>query len=131
LCDTNATGCIDAIALLVLFEAARADGLRAVDLPYEEIVARGLSALTVEAKLENHGCAHVDDVLLVHIRNTNVGRLRFTHRYEVRRKADNGLIATGESTHICLDSGSGQPTRLPEWLRDGLKTLVAEPQPRT
>jgi acyl-CoA thioester hydrolase len=131
LCDTDATGCLDGIALLVLFEAARADGLRAIGLPYEEIVARGLNALTIEAKLTNKDCAHVDELILVHVRPVDVGRLRFTFSYEVRREADDGLIATGETTHICLDSGTGQPARLPSWMREGLQRLEAGIQARS
>lgn len=124
LSDTNATGCVDGITLLILFEAARADGLRAIGLPYHEIVARGLNALTIEAKLDNRECAHVDDVLLVRTWSSDVGRLRFTFSYEVRREADDTVIAAGETVHICLDGSTGQPARLPDWLRDGLAQLT-------
>jgi acyl-CoA thioester hydrolase len=130
LSDTNATGCVDDITLLVLFEAARADALREIGLPYDEIVARGLNALTVEAKLNNHGCAQVDDLLFVRLYLADVGRLRFTFGYEVRRERDDALIATGETMHICLDSGTGQPARLPLWLREGLTELAPDSQPR-
>lgn len=125
--DTNATGCVDGVALLVLFEAARADGLRAVGLPYDQIVARGLNALTIEAKLKNHGCARVDDLLCVHMRVTEVGRLRFSFAYDVRRQTDDALIASGETLHICLDHATGQPARVTDWLRDGLNQLSGGP----
>jgi acyl-CoA thioester hydrolase len=131
LSHTNAAGCLDAIALLELFEAARADGLRAIGLPYDEIVARGLNALTVQAKLTNHGCAQVDDLLFVLARAHDVGRLRFTFSYDVRRDSDSALIATGETTHICLDNATGQPARVPEWLRDGLVELASNGQGRS
>src|SRR5256885_826286 len=113
LTDTNARGCMDGTRLLVLFEAARADSLRAVGLPYSEILARGLDALTIEARLKNHACAQVDDLLLVEVRATDVGRLRFSFGYEVRRERDDMLVATGETVHICRDSASGQPSRVP------------------
>jgi acyl-CoA thioester hydrolase len=131
LCDTDATGCLDGIALLVLFEATRANGLRAVGLPYDEIVARGFNALTIEAKFDNRRCARVDDVLLVHTWPSDVGRLRFTFGYEVRREGDDAVIATGETVHICLDGGTGQPARLPDWLREGLWQLASESQSRS
>lgn len=131
LCDTDATGCLDGIALLVLFEATRADGLRAIGLPYDEIVARGLNALTIEAKFDNRRCAHVDDVLLVRAWPSDVGRLRFTFCYEVRREGDEAVIATGETVHICLDGSTGQPARLPDWLREGLVQLASESQSRS
>jgi acyl-CoA thioester hydrolase len=131
LCDTDATGCIEGIALLVLFEAARADGLRGVGLPYEEILARGLNALTIEAKLTNQECARLDDLLFVHMWPTQIGRLRFSFEYEVRREGDQALIATGQTTHICLDSGTGQPARLPDWMREGLHRLEPEGQDRS
>jgi acyl-CoA thioesterase FadM len=54
LSETDARGCVSDVALLVFFEAARAAALREFGLPYEEIQARGLNALTVEAELTNH-----------------------------------------------------------------------------
>jgi len=123
LSETDARGCIDDISLLVLFEAARADGLRELGLPYSEIVARGFNALTVEARLINHACAHVDDLIVVHMTAAEVGRLRFSFDYNVRRVSDNALIAAGETTHIFLDAARNQPARLPEWLRNALLRL--------
>jgi len=122
---------VDAITLLVLFEAARADGLRAVGLPYDQIVARGLNALTLEAQLDNHVCAHVDDVLFVRTRPADVGRLRCKFSYEVRRESDQALIAIGETVHVCLDNSTGQPARLPDWLRHGLMQLGSDTESRS
>src|SRR5438552_14208834 len=90
--DTNARGCVDDIALLVFFEAARAAVLRELGLPYEQIQARGVNALTIEARLTNHGCAHVEDPLIVHTSIGQAGRLRFSLVYEIRREPDDTLV---------------------------------------
>jgi acyl-CoA thioester hydrolase len=123
LSDTNARGCVDDTRLLVFFEAARADAVREVGLPYQEILARGLHALTVEARLRNHAPAYADDLLLVHTSVSEVGRLRFAFTYEIRRESDDALVASGETVHICLESGREQPGRIPDWLRDALNRL--------
>jgi len=57
-----------------------------------EFLARGVRALTVEARLRNHAPASADDLLLVHTSVAEVGRLRFTFAYEIRRESDAGLI---------------------------------------
>jgi acyl-CoA thioesterase FadM len=56
LSDTNARGCVDDTRLLVFFEEARADAIRAAGMPYSEFLARGVRALTVEA-IAGPGCA--------------------------------------------------------------------------
>ena len=63
LSDTNARGCVDDTRLLVFFEEARADAIRDVGMPYSEFLARGVRALTVEARLQNHAPASADDLL--------------------------------------------------------------------
>ena len=125
LSDTNARGCVDDTRLLVFFEEARADAIRGVGMPYSEFLARGVRALTVEARLQNHAPAIADDLLLVHTSVADVGRLRFTFMYEIRRESDSALIASGETVHICIEAGHEQPGRVPDWLRDTLKQLRA------
>ena len=125
LSDTNARGCVDDTRLLVLFEEARADAIRGVGMPYSEFLARGVHALTVEARLQNHAPAIADDLLLVHTSVADVGRLRFTFTYEIRRESDSVLIASGETVHICIEASREQPGRVPDWLRDTLNRLRA------
>ena len=66
-----------------------------------------------EARLTNHGCAHVEDPLIVHTSIGQAGRLRFSFVYEIRRETDDTLVASGETLHILVDAGSGQPSRVP------------------
>jgi YbgC/YbaW family acyl-CoA thioester hydrolase len=92
-------------------------------LPYDQIVERGLHALTLEAKLRNHSPAHVDDLLLVHAWVSDIDRVRFTFAYEIRRDDDNVLVASGETVHICVGGARGRPEAVPDWLRAGLNEL--------
>lgn len=124
LSETNARGCADDVSLLVLFEAARADILRELGLPYAEIVERGLQALTVDAILKNHGCARADDALVVHAYFRETGRVRFSFIYEIRREVDDVLIATGQTVHILVDAKQGQPARVPDWFAEPLRKVA-------
>jgi acyl-CoA thioester hydrolase len=128
LSETNARGCVGDIALLVLFEAARATALRDLGLPYEDILRRGVNALTVEAHLANHDCAYVEDPLVVHTSLGKAGRLRFSFVYEIRRDTDNTLIASGETVHVLVDSAVGQPSRVPNWFYAALEPLRQDGQ---
>ena len=121
--DTNARGCVDDIALLVFFEAARAVALRELGLPYEEIQARGVNALTIKARLTNHSCAQIEDPLVVHTSIGEAGRLRFSFLYQIRRETDDALVASGETLHILVDAGGGQPTRVPDWFYGALEPM--------
>jgi len=129
LSETNARGWVSDIALLVLFEAARAAALRELGLPYEAIQARGMNALTVEAHFANHDCAYVEDPLVVHTSLSKSGRMRFSFVYELRRDTDNALIASGETVHVLVDSAGGQPCRVPDWFYIALEPLLQEGQP--
>ena len=124
LSETNARGWVTDSALLILFEAARADALRDLGLPYETIQARGINALTVEARFVNYDCAYLEDPLVVHTSMRNGGRLRFSFVYELRRDTDNALIASGETVHVLVESASGQPCRVPEWFCAVLDPLL-------
>lgn len=121
--DTNARGCVDDVALLVFFEAARAVALRELGLPYDQIQARGVNALTIKARLTNHNCAQMEDPLVVRTSIGEAGRLRFSFLYEIRRETDDALVASGETLHILVDAGSGQPSRVPDWFYGALEPM--------
>ena len=121
--DTNARGCVDNVALLVFFEAARALALRELGLPYDQIQARGVNALTIKARLTNHSCAQMEDRLVVRTSIGEAGRLRFSFLYEVRRETDDALVASGETLHILVDAASGQPSRVPDWFYAALEPM--------
>jgi acyl-CoA thioester hydrolase len=121
--DTNARGCVDDVALLVFFEAARAVALRELGLPYDQIQARGVNALTIKARLTNHSCAQMEDPLVVRTSIGEAGRLRFSFVYEIRRETDDALVASGETLHILVDAGSGQPSRVPDWFYGALEPM--------
>ena len=121
--DTNARGCVDDVALLVFFEAARANALRELGLPYEQIQARGVNALTIKARLTNHSSAEMEDPLVVHTSIGEAGRLRFSFVYEIRRETDDALVASGETLHILVEAGTGQPTRVPDWFYGALEAM--------
>lgn len=62
---------------------------------------------------------------------SDVGRVRFTFAYEIRRDGDDALVASGETVHICIDGLRGQPERVPDWLRASLapRDIGAQPTP--
>ena len=97
--------------------------LRELGLPYEQIQARGVNALTIKARLTNHNCAHLEEPLVVHTSIGEAGRLRFSFLYEIRRETDDALVASGETLHILVDAGTGQPSRVPDWFYGALEAM--------
>lgn len=98
------------------FEAGRNEFLRAAGFDYRSFEALGLILPVTEAKARYLSPARYDDelTLTTTLAQMRFGSLRMT--YELVREADGTTIATGETTHACVD-GAGKVRRLPDAFR--------------
>jgi acyl-CoA thioester hydrolase len=108
---------------LAFFEMGRVEALRQIGVEYAALVGRGLHLTVVEASVRYRLPSFFDDLLLVYTHATDVSGARFTFVYEVRREQDGVLVASGQTTHACVDAQTLRPVRLPEWLRADLRRL--------
>ena len=98
------------------FEAGRNELLRVRGLTYKDFEAEGYQLPVTDARAKYHAPAHYDDELTL---TTSVERVRFGSLrmgYRLEREADRQLIATGETTHACIQA-SGRVCRIPDHLR--------------
>ena len=100
----------------VWFEVARCELLRALGGTYQEMEAGGVFLPVVEAHCDYRSPAHYDDDLDISTSGSLLSPARLEFRYDVRRKHNATLIATGLTVHAATDS-SGKPRRLPLDLR--------------
>jgi len=108
---------------LAWLETARVETLRSVGMVYADLTARGLHSPVVEANVRYRQPARFDDLLEVHPSIADIGRAQFTFDYQVKRPADDALIATARTLHACVDAETLRPTRLPDWLVQALTQL--------
>ncbi len=93
------------------FEVARTECLAAWGFPYQELEEKGYAIPVLEAHCEYLAPARYGDALVVLTRASSIDRLRLRFDFETRRGGKDGtLIATGWTTHVCMDP-SGKPRR--------------------
>jgi len=115
--ETDQMGIVYYANYLVWFEVGRMAWCKAKGFHYAVMESRDKRYLTVaEASCRYKNPAHFDDDIVV---RTSLGRandrvIRF--RYEILRKSDNLLLATGETAHVVTDLNY-RPSRLPDRYR--------------
>jgi acyl-CoA thioester hydrolase len=115
--ETDKMGVVYYANYLVWFEVARADLLRALGWTYREMELAGISLPVIEAHCDYRRPAHYDDELEVRTEGRMLSPVRMEFRYEVVRKQDRVVAASGRTVHAALDA-SGKPCRLPARVRE-------------
>jgi acyl-CoA thioester hydrolase len=101
---------------LVWFEVARADLLRALGWSYRDMELAGVALPVIEAHCQYHRPARYDDELEVRAEGNMLSRVRMEFTYQVVRREDQSLTASGRTVHAAVDL-AGRPCRLPERIR--------------
>ncbi|OJH37062.1 acyl-CoA thioesterase [Cystobacter ferrugineus] len=111
--DTDQMGVVYHANYFRYFEFARGEYFRARGGSYRDVEREGLMLPVVEASIAYKSPARYDDVLLVHVRVSELKRASLTFHYDVRREgAPETLLCTGQTVHACVGR-DGRPTRLP------------------
>lgn len=101
---------------LAWFEVGRTDLLRGRGCTYRDLEAQGLRLPVIEVQARFLRPARYDDVLEIRTRLADLGIVRLTFAYEVRREGTEGPLATGSTSHAAVDP-EGRPCRIPDELR--------------
>ena len=97
---------------LVWFEVGRSDFCRAKGFSYGELEALGFKLVVTDVQCRYRNPARYDEVLWVRTGVKGIHRRLITFGYQILRKEDGEMIATGESRHVSLDSNN-RPKSLP------------------
>ena len=100
----------------VYFEMGRTELLRAAGVNYSDCEREGVFFVVAKCAAKYHAAARYDDLLNLHTRITRMGAARIDHAYELRRKSDNALLCTAETTLACVGR-DGQIIAIPDSIR--------------
>jgi acyl-CoA thioester hydrolase len=114
--ETDRMGVVYYANYLVWFEVGRCEWLRDTGWSYREMEADGVSLPVIEAHCEYRQSARYDDEIEIVTRATLLTPIRIRFDYDVVRRVDQVLTATGYTVHAALDA-AGRPCRLPERVR--------------
>ncbi|MEO6235884.1 MAG: thioesterase family protein [Vicinamibacterales bacterium] len=115
--ETDKMGVVYYANYLVWFEVGRADLLRSLGWSYREMEAAGISLPVIEARCRYLRPARYDDEIEVRTEGRMLSPVRMEFEYQVVRRIDDSIAATGRTVHASLDV-SGRPCRLPARVRE-------------
>ena len=115
--ETDKMGVVYYANYLVWFEVGRSDWLRETGWSYREMEVAGLALPVIQAHCEYRQSAKYDDEIDVRTRASQASAIRIQFDYEVVRRTDGMVIATGYTVHATIDR-QGRPVRLPERVKD-------------
>ena len=100
----------------VWFEVARADLLRSLGWTYREMEHAGVALPVIEAHCDYQRPARYDEEMEVRAKGRMLSPVRMEFTYEVVRRDDQMVSASGRTVHAALDP-AGKPCRLPDRIR--------------
>ena len=114
--ETDRMGVVYYANYLVWFEVGRTEWLRETGWSYREMETEGVALPVIEAHCEYRQPARYDDELDVLTKATRLTQVRMRFDYQVIRRPDGVVVASGYTVHAALDP-AGRPCRLPERVR--------------
>jgi acyl-CoA thioester hydrolase len=114
--ETDKMGVVYYANYFVWFEVARADLLRSLGWTYREMEHAGVALPVIEAHCDYLSPARYDEEMEVRTKGRMLSPVRMEFTYEVVRRDDQMVAASGRTVHAALDV-AGKPCRLPDRIR--------------
>ena len=115
--ETDKMGVVYYANYLVWFEVARAELLRSLGWSYREMELAGVTLPVIEASCTYQRPARYDDEIEVRTRGRMLSPVRMEFLYQVVRREDQTLSASGRTVHAAVNP-HGRPCRLPPRIRE-------------
>lgn len=115
--ETDRMGVVYYANYLVWFEVGRTEWLRDAGWTYRAMEAEGMTLPVIDAQCAYRQSARYDDELEIRTRGRLVSPARLAFDYEIVRRTDEAVVATGRTTHAAIGS-SGRPVRLPARVKE-------------
>ena len=115
--ETDKMGVVYYANYFVWFEVGRADLLRSLGWTYREMEHAGIALPVIEAHCGYRRPARYDDEMEIRTEGRMLSPVRMEFTYEVVKRDDGTVAASGRTVHAALDS-DGRPCRLPDRIRE-------------
>jgi acyl-CoA thioester hydrolase len=115
--ETDRMGVVYYANYLVWFEVGRTEWLRETGWTYRTMEDEGLSLPVIEAHCSYKRSAAYDDELEIRTTGRRLSGVRLAFDYEIVRRSDAAVVATGHTVHATLDR-AGRPVRLPARVKE-------------
>ena len=115
--ETDTMGIVYYANYLIWFEVGRTDWLRETGWTYRSMEEEGIQLPVIEAHCEYRQGAKYDDDLEIRTRGRKLSPVRIQFDYEVIRRVDLVLLATGHTVHATIDR-NGRPVRMPDRVKE-------------
>lgn len=115
--ETDKMGVVYYANYLVWFEVGRTDWLRDTGWNYRAMEEDGIQLPVIEAHCEYRQGARYDDEIEIRTRARKLSPVRVQFDYEIVRRADQAVLATGHTVHATIDR-HGRPMRMPDRVKD-------------
>ena len=123
--DVDAARIIFYGAYIRFFEIAETELFRAVGLPYGVIFHEiDLWLPRVHLECDFHRVAQLDDLLGVSVYVGRIGNKSIQLNFEVRRKGEEGLVATAHFIMVAVRKDTLESVPIPDLLRERLKPYL-------
>ena len=114
--ETDTMGVLYYAEYLHIFERGRNALIRAFNMSYNDVEARGLYLPVREAQCRYRSPARYDDLLNLATVISEWRRASLTFSYKMYDEQCTRLIAEGFTQHACVGS-NGKPTAAPDWFK--------------
>ena len=119
--DIDAAGIINYQAYLRFFALAEAELLRSAGLTYKFLFeSLGIWLPRVRVECDFFRPVKLDELLVVEAYFSRIGRTSIHLDFEVRRKSEPGVVATGRYVLVCVRQKEFDPVPVPEEIRKRL-----------
>jgi acyl-CoA thioester hydrolase len=129
--ETDLMGVVHHSAYIVWFEVGRVAWLRASGVPYTEFSAAGRHLAVTDIQASFRASCKFGDIVRIHTCLQRLRSRQMDFTYEIRHAADDTLLVTGTSEHVCVDE-AGRTARLPSELlarlQAGFDRIAAQAQ---
>ncbi len=118
--ETDAMAVVHHSNYVIWFEAARVALMDAAGTPYAEVAAGGNHFAVTRLEVEYRAPARFGDTVRItaNVESIRSRQVKFT--YEVHNPANQLLLATGSTEHICVDL-QGRMAKIPAYVVDKLQ----------
>ena len=119
--DTDAGGVVYYANYFRWFESGRRELFRNLEIDYVDLTNRGLLTPVVESHCNYFRPAKYDDIVVIETKITEIKEKSVKFEYNVFRKSDNELLATGHTINVFVDMKKMKSIQIADDVKNKLK----------